>query len=114
MAKMVLAMVVRGLPDSENGETWPPAFAATAIIVTSSVAGFRRSRFIHGQSPTLECGPVQRRDRPFGLFGRRHLHQAEAPQLSGVLVGDDTHRVHLAMRGKQCKNTAHGERLVSA
>jgi len=87
---------------STSGAREPTAFTG---------ARFLRFRFVHGQGPAVHLRAIEGRDGGLGLFGRRHLDEAEAPRLPGEFVRHHARRFNGAMCGKQSGDLRFGCRI---
>jgi len=86
------------------------AAAAAAAATTEIAAGtfFTRTRFVHGESPTIEFFAIEIRDGLVGLFLRSHLHEREATGLAREFVHDEFATDDIARLLEQVKNLPLG------
>jgi hypothetical protein len=65
------------------------ASRATASSASAPEVGARRTRFVDGQSATLQGLPVKAGNGPLHILAFRQFDESEAPRLSRGLVAND-------------------------
>ncbi len=77
--------------------------AASTSTAATKTAGFFLSRtgFINNDITAFHLGTVELFHRCFGLFVRRHLHEAETAAAAGELISDDRRGIYCPEGGKK-------------
>src|SRR5262249_54687080 len=88
------------------------AAKTTTAATAAKTAGARllRPRFIDGEGPALEILAIERGNRLFGLFVRRHFNEAEAFRAPAVPIRDQAAGIDRAVLAKKIAQRAFGYR----